>query len=98
MKERITTMDINTFERDMIMAVNKNAEEARARAMFEERVEKWKNRRKAQKVRATIEMALWLVLVIVFCVASYRHGWHDVVPAVIGMFVGFCVSGVILSN
>lgn len=63
-------MDNNAFEKEMINAVNGNADASRE-AKFAEDAQKWIERRKARRVRSVTEIVCW---VLGFIVIGFAFG------------------------
>ncbi len=89
-------MDNNAFEKEMIKAVNDSAtaraNAAVASAKFAEDAKKWQKRRKAQRIRAIIELICWLLGVVAIGIASHLGmiggGWVLALLFVAGIRVG----------
>lgn len=88
-------MDNNAFESKMMKAVNDKANAAEASAKFAEYAKRLAKMRKAQRIRASIELMFWLLGVTAVCVASCHEGWHNAIPTVVGLFAGIRVGGLI---
>ena len=94
-------MDNNAFEKDMINTVNKHANDVTANAKFAELSKAWKKRRKAQRILAVIEMALWLIAFAAVCVVlavnEIPRGLDIATTAFLGFLTGIRVCGLIRS-
>lgn len=98
-------MDNNAFERNMIDFVNTNAKTAETERVdqFRKELEKWKERRKAEKIRAIIELLCWVLGFAILVIAFGLLAWFDVfsaevavpIPAVLGFVTGIRVCGLV---
>ena len=98
-------MDNNAFEKHMIDFVNTNAKTAanEREDQFQRDLDKWKARRKAEKIRAIVEMMCWVLCFITLVVAFGVLSWLDAVPtelaiaipAVFGFMAGIRVCGLV---
>ena len=98
-------MDNNAFEKNMIEFVNSNAKTAETQRAdhFQKDLEKWRERRKAEKIRAIVELLCWFFGFITLVVAFGVLSWLDAVPtelaiaipAVFGFATGVRVCGLV---
>ena len=98
-------MDNNAFEKEMIKKVNENADATASamNAIFEDAVDKWKKRRKAQRILAVTESVFWVLGLATIGVAMSILNRLGVAPdglavaitAVFGFVTGIRVSGLV---
>lgn len=98
-------MDNKAFENHMINFVNTNAKTAESERAdhFQRDMEKWLARRKEEKIRAIVELLIWVLCFITLVVAFGVLSWFDVVPtelaiaipSVIGFVTGIRVCGLV---
>ena len=96
-------MDNNAFERHMIDFVNTNAKTAETQRAdhFQRDMEKWMERRKAEKIQASIKVVVWILcyiaLIAMFGVLSFLElvPIELTIPIVAG--IGFITGGIVCS-
>ena len=91
-------MDNNAFERHMIDFVNTNAKTAETQRAdhFQRDMEKWMERRKAEKIQASIKVVVWILCYIALIAMFGVLSFLELVPielsipivAVIGVITG----------
>ena len=91
-------MDNNAFERSMINFVNNNAKTAyneRADQFYRD-LKKWNERRRAEKIRAIIELMFWVLgfclIVVAFCAMSYLEKINPMLSGVVQAVFGFATG------